>query len=495
MTHGAILCLSRIISYTLIDRVEVTEHLSIKSLFQGGEEMKPARKPARRKHTGAVLVLSMIFVAVFSALAASMVTLSDTNAQLASNHHNLNAALVAAQSGQEVLRYWLSRVLFDSSTPQDQYFSQIVTSVQDELAGESVTSVAVANDGSIAAALLDSATGAGFDGAIAIHASEPTVLRVCVTGHSGQASRTITTSFNIEPYEFPIFNFGLATKGPLNFPGNPTITAASEAWEADMFVESSGSPLAVKVLGNTNFDGDIDVGNASANVFFDGDVQIAGDNGQTALDNHVSIGMESPEFPVPDTDHFRQYATGITIDSTTDFTKSMTLTNAHIPANINPVFDGNIRVAGVLFIESPNVVVFNGNIQIDGLIVADGDAENPGTDSMTFNGNFASGSFPVDSQFDNMREEDGSSVLAPGYSVTLSGNFESLGGVMAVSGFHLSGNAGAVVEGTVINYDEDATLVEGNVTLNFDRVGRVKIPAGFDLYRELDYQPSSYSES
>jgi hypothetical protein len=31
--------------------------------------------------------------------------------------------------------------------------------------------------------------------------------------------------------------------------------------------------------------------------------------------------------------------------------------------------------------------------------------------------------------------------------------------------------------------------------MNFDRVGSTKIPAGFDLYRELDYNPVSYSES
>jgi hypothetical protein len=114
---------------------------------------------------------------------------------------------------------------------------------------------------------------------------------------------------------------------------------------------------------------------------------------------------------------------------------------------------------------------------------------------MTFNGNFESGTFPTGSAFDNIRDEDGSSVLAPGFHVNMAGNFASLGGVMAVSGFHLSGNAGALVEGTIINYAQNPTLVEGNATLNFDRINRVKIPAGFDLYRELDYQPASYSES
>jgi hypothetical protein len=424
-----------------------------------------------------------------------MATVSGNNIQLASNHQNLNAALVAAQSGHEVVRYLLSRVLISSATPPSQYFSEIITAVRKEMTDYGISGIAVATDGTIATVTLDSTTGRSFDGQIQVDAGQPTVMEVSVTGRSGQASKTITTAYNIEPYEFPIFNYGLATKGPLNFPGNPTITAVNEAWEADMFVESSGNLIAVQVNGNTNFDGDISIGNSAANVYFDGDVQIAGDHGQDAIENHVSIGMESPEFPTPDTDRFRQYAIGTTIDSSTDTTDNMILTNTYIEAGANPRFEGNVKINGILFIESPNIVVFDGNADIKGMIVADGSVENPGTNSMTFNGNFQSGSFPSDSEFDTMRSEEGSSMLAPGFALTLAGNFSSLGGVMAVSGFHLAGNAGAVVEGTILNYSGDPTLVEGNATLNFDRAGSVKVPAGFDLYRELNYEPASYSEA
>lgn len=457
--------------------------------------MRAKRKPLRRERAGAVLIISMMFVVVFSALAVCVATLSGNNVQLASNHQNLNGALVAAQSGQEVVRYLLSRVLIPSSTPPDQYFTEIITAVRNDLTTNGISGISVATDGVISAVTLDSTAGRSFDGQILFDPNQPTVMEVSITGQSGQASRTITTSFDIEPYEFPIFEYGLATRGPLNFPGNPTIAAANEAWEADMFVESSGSAIAVQVNGNTNFDGDINVGNASANVDFDGDVSIGGDQGQAAIDNHVTIGMESPEFPVPDTDHFRQYATGMTIASSTDTTNNMTLTNAYIEAGANPCFEGNVQINGILFIESPNTVVFDGNADIKGIIVADGGVDNPGTDSMSFNGNFQSGPFPSDPEFDHMRSESGSSMLAPGFALTLAGNFSSLGGVMAVSGFHLSGNASAVVEGTVLNYSDNPTLVEGNATLNFDRADSVTIPAGFDLYRELNYVPASYAEA
>ncbi|MFH1717053.1 MAG: hypothetical protein ABIF19_06855, partial [Planctomycetota bacterium] len=76
-----------------------------------------------------------------------------------------------------------------------------------------------------------------------------------------------------------------------------------------------------------------------------------------------------------------------------------------------------------------------------------------------------------------------------------SGNFSTLEGVVAVSGVHFAGNVNAQVKGTIINYSSSPTIVEGNATMNFDREGATKIPAGFDLYRELDYEPSSYSET
>jgi hypothetical protein len=70
-----------------------------------------------------------------------------------------------------------------------------------------------------------------------------------------------------------------------------------------------------------------------------------------------------------------------------------------------------------------------------------------------------------------------------------------LEGVVAVSGVHFSGNMNAQIKGTIINFSNSHTVVEGNATMNFDREGSTKIPAGFDLYRELDYNPTTYSEA
>ncbi|GAI47146.1 unnamed protein product, partial [marine sediment metagenome] len=57
-----------------------------------------------------------------------------------------------------------------------------------------------------------------------------------------------------------------------------------------------------------------------------------------------------------------------------------------------------------------------------------------------------------------------------------------------------SGNVNAVVKGTIVNYSENPTVIEGNATLNFDRSDNIKVPAGFDSHRILTYNPASYEE-
>ncbi len=463
-------------------------------MFSGGEKMAPAKKKSEwLNRRGAVLIISMVFVLIFSALAVSMATLSGTNVQLASNQHKVGCAIASTESGQEAMRYWLSRVEIPSSTPPSNYFGTIVSILQNDLDDNNISNnITVHNNGSISPVTLDSASGQGFEGDL-IDDSNDNILQLQVTG-GGEITRTIRVHYDIEPYEYPIFDFGLATKGPVHFLGNPTVRGINSNSEADIFIDSQTNNLAMLVTGNTNFDGDITVANTTANVDFWGSVKIGGDTGQSAIDNHVTIGAESPEFPVPDTQHFQQYATGAVIDSSTDLTNSMVLTNATIEANTDPCFIGNITIEGILYIEQPNIVTFNGNVDSKGIIVAEGDVNNPGTNSMTFLGNFATNPVPSGVQFDAIRQETGSSILAPAFAVTFAGNFSALSGVMAVSGVHFSGNVSAVVKGTIVNYSENPTVVEGNSTLNFDRSDNIKVPAGFDSHRILTYNPASYEE-
>ena len=97
-------------------------------------------------------------------------------------------------------------------------------------------------------------------------------------------------------------------------------------------------------------------------------------------------------------------------------------------------------------------------------------------------------------EFDALRDEEGTSIVAPGFAASFQGNFSTLQGVVAVSGVTFSGNVNAQIKGTLINYADTPMVIEGNATMNFDRIAATKIPAGFDTYRVLTYNPSSYSD-
>ncbi|MDD5064151.1 MAG: pilus assembly PilX N-terminal domain-containing protein [Phycisphaerae bacterium] len=67
--------------------------------------MKPVNKVIYPKNRGSILIISMIFVLVFCALAVSMASLSGVNLQITGNQRKANTALSAAQSGLECGRY------------------------------------------------------------------------------------------------------------------------------------------------------------------------------------------------------------------------------------------------------------------------------------------------------------------------------------------------------------------------------------------------------
>jgi len=430
--------------------------------------MTPVNKSVHPKRKGAVLIVAMIFVLIFSALAVSMAAMSGTNVQLASNQHKVGCALGSAASGLEVQRHWLTPVTMPSSTPTANYFSTIINTLQYDLDANSISNITLGNDGTILPVSLDSATGQTFTGQMHISDSNSSVLEIFSTGGDAQITRTIKVDFEIEPYKWPIFNYGLATKGPLNYTGNPRTTGVTATWEADIYIESSGSDTALSVGGNTTFDGDIMIGNPDADAIFSGDILIDGDHNQEAIDNHVFIGVDSP---------------------------GMTLVNATIEAGTNPTFDGTVTIQGILLIESPNVVTFGKNVVLQGIIVAEGDVEaNPVTDRIDILGNFSSSFYPADAEFDAIRSEVGSSIVAPGFAISFQGNFSTLEGVVAVSGVHFSGNVSAQIKGTIINYSDQPMVIEGNATMNFDREASTKVPAGFDTHRVLTYKPSSYDE-
>jgi len=461
--------------------------------------MVPVTKSVYPKRKGAVLIISMIFLVIFSALAVSMAAMSGNNVQIAENQLNADRARACAESGFDVIRFWLNRVSISGTTAENLVFSQIAGSLQEELTSESITNVTTSSNGSvltIPSVTLDSSGGKSFHGTITPLDNE--TLQVDITGVCGSTTRTIRANYKFSESANNVFDFGVATKGPLSLSGNIELEGVNVSVEASVYIESENSNLALSIIGNSQIAGDVSIVNPIASVDLQGgQAGIGGDTGQEAVDNHVSFGVPPSEFPEPDPSQFLPYVTSI-VDANTDTSADATFENIKILANTNPTFTGNTILKGIIYIETPNVVDFTGSADVTGIIIGDGDIEdNSGVNQIIFRGNVDSHpvtELPEEPQFEGLHDQTGTFVMAPGFDVSFGGSFSALCGAIAGNGVEFFGNAGGIINGSVLNYSDDEMTLSGNSDLFFNRSGLTEVPAGFEPEIVLDYSPSSYSE-
>ncbi len=444
----------------------------------------------RTKHTitarrrGMVLLLSLVFVALFSSMGLAMLTMSSRNVRVADNHRDGTRAFESALSGMEVIRYHMSKVSMPGSTPIANRFTVMMNQLAANVSlGEDIT--LCESDGKSFVAQVEPITNDRF--------------RVLVTGSGGGLTRTIDINYTFGVREESVFDFGVATKGPLQLSGNIQLDGTNIAVEADVYIESENDTDVLSIIGNSQIAGDVKVTNPDGVVTLQGgQAGIGGETGQAAINNHVTTGVAPTQWPVPNTSQFEQYLSGQVIDADTDLSTNTTYANVRIAAGTNPHFSADTNINGVLFIETPNVVVFSGNCSITGMIVGDGSMyDDSGTNQLIFLGTVDSHSvseLPSDSEFDGLREETGTFVIAPGFKAAFGGNFETLNGAIAANGIEFFGNAGGTIAGSVINYADTPMTLSGNSDLFFNRSGLSQVPAGFEPEVVLCYDASSYME-
>ncbi|MBL7215089.1 MAG: pilus assembly PilX N-terminal domain-containing protein [Phycisphaerae bacterium] len=466
----------------------------------------------KRKHRGIALIISMIFIAIFSTLAMAMFTMSSNNTITANNFHQANESRVAAESGLEVIRYYLGQFEVSSTVSEEQWYSLLTSSLQDSM---TLSGLSCAIDGttftigsSQSPVLLGSITNRGFyaelqPGLVMTPNGLTDGITFRVTGVNNGISRLIEGGFTygVEENVNSVFDFGVATKGPLSLQGNILLDGVNIAVESDVYIESMNETNALEIIGNSQIAGDVKIVNPDGTVTLQGGkAGIGGETGSDAIENHVDIGVAATEFPIPDTDHFEQYVTGITIDSSTDTSNNATYENIRIAAGTNPHFSGDVQLNGIIFIETPNVVTFSGNVDITGIIIGDGDVtDNSGTNQINITGNISSSSvsnLPVET-YGELTEEVGTFMMAPGFAVSFGGSFGTLNGAIAANGVTFFGNAGGEIGGSILNYSDEPMTLSGNSDLYFNRSGITDIPAGFVPVYDIviHYQPVSYSEN
>lgn len=457
------------------------------------------RKFAHQKRKAVALIVSMTFVLIFSALALSLAALSGTNLQVAENHRKANRARACAESGLEVVRFWLSQISLPGTLAPELRFYEISNSLQNYLAENNASNATALCEGScvtIPDVTLRSDMGQRFYAVITQIDTE--TLQLNVTGTYGTFTRTISVIYEFGERAHTVFDFGVATKGPLSLAGNIELEGANVSVDASVYVESPNSNVALSIMGNSQIAGDVSIVNPIASVDLQGgQAGIGGETGQDAIDNHVSFGVPPSEFPEPDPTYFEPYVNNV-IDANTNISEGTAFENVRILAGINPTFSGHVILKGVIFIETPNVVTFADSADIIGIIIGNGDIQdNSGQNRIVFEGNVSSlpvSQLPDEQQFEDLRDKTGTFVMAPGFHLSFGGSFDALCGAIAGNGIDFHGNAGGTINGSIINYSDEQMTLSGNSDLYFNRSGTTEAPAGFVPELILLYNPESYSE-
>ncbi len=195
-----------------------------------------AAKPINRRQKGATLLLSMIFVLVFSALATSLATLSGSNVQVASNHHKVNTTLYAAQSGLECAKYLVSTVAlaetgtnYVTDTQADQVWSALCQHVQNQaLDGQTVPSACQFTDAGgtgdelVVPAMNFGSSDVGFSLRFYRYHSDRRKIKMQSTGANSGLTRHISMEMEITK-DREVLNYAIASRGRMWLTGKTTI--------------------------------------------------------------------------------------------------------------------------------------------------------------------------------------------------------------------------------------------------------------------------------
>jgi hypothetical protein len=310
------------------------------------------------------------------------------------------------------------------------------------------------------------------------------IITIESAGRFGKAARNVSYRMTTVDSWALLSRYGVASRSNIQMSGNAQVVGANEPKEGSILSATYVEMEAITLTGGVYVSGDVAVSNPQASIHKTGKVRI---------DGSEVYGAEEVSWPTPNPALFRPYATNVI---TSPPAPGTVLSNIYIPANTNLTFNSNVVINGVVYIEQPNQVKFNGSLTLCGLIVT-GQADNPSVNTITFAGNtsvLGVENLPPGSQYDGLRNLTGTFLLAPGFGAKFTGGFTTLNGSMVASGFEFSGNAGGTIRGSVVNLADSYFIVKGTAPLRFDHQNANPNPAGLIRPYVLVCVPRSYEE-
>jgi hypothetical protein len=438
----------------------------------------------------------MLYLVLFSVLAVGFYAATNTSNQVTTNDANVARAFMASESGMDFMRRQLATVHVPPNTPPDQVLDALYAELQAKLDGTSnLGGHTIARSGNTilipgepdARVKLDSSGEASFRAVITDWAGEIVVKADGKYGGTAGAGRAISMDFTREEHTTSVFDYAVASKGQIMMSKGAVTSVAGVDPQIVTMMSGLPSDGAITVTGGT-IGGELSVLEGITPTITGGSVA-----GETSISSiyaeHVNE-VEPPEWPTFDTSVYAPYATNT-------WGPGVPLVNVRIPAGTNKKFTGNQTIQGIMYIEAPASIEFQGNVNLQGFIVF----ENAGsglTNRLTFSGNMTQSPLPNGSEFDALRATSGVAILAPTAAVKMTGSTDSyLRGNVITETFNFAGSADIQIDrGTLMAMSESSNAVVFNgKTVKFTATGKGNTPSiGVSYSTFFKPDPTSYQE-
>ena len=457
--------------------------------------MRRTQKKRSQKSRAVAYVLALLVLAIFGVLAVAFSSKTGLNLRAGANHRLATDARFVAESGLAFMLDRVKAIRLPGDTTEDMLLDDLCSALGANLNGttnlagstvvqseEEVLIPKIALDHGVFTASLSSA-GANR-------------CRLEVKGVTGEISRRVAIDLVLQVKNSGVFDYGLASRSPISVLGNAVIHGVDDPTEASVVTTTTTG--ALEVGGNASISGDLFSTGDSSSIVISGSPTVAGEtNPMTILANHVHTDVAAPDFPETDTAPLAALATNV-VDSNTDISvNGLVLNNVKIAAGTNPTFAKDVVLNGVIYVEAPNRVTFTSKVTINGMIVTV-PSEHPIADcQLDFAGQseaFGVDVLPDTPQFAEVKQQTGSFIVAPGFSVKFSGQFSAINGTIAADQLTFTGQAEGVVNGALIGLAEHPAQVNGNVEIYVDRAKVNRNPSGFVKVLSLVPEAISYTE-
>jgi hypothetical protein len=438
----------------------------------------------RNIRRGVTSVLAMLYLVLFGMLAIGFYAATSIASQVVYNELRSAEALLAAETGMDFMRYALHGVAIAPDTPTDQILPEVWNDLDNQLAG---TGNLGSNQIGLTATKIEVPQGANsyirIDGSNVRFRAEITqgtapgterelTVKVIGAANSNGSIRDragVTLVYKTQERPTQFFDYGMASKGAYQILTKNMVTANPPSLASVLSLSMNNPPVTIGASSGTpgGIQGDIYIlpGAPSPNIYPSwsvGGSTIHGD----IITNHVHTlpATDPPKLPVPDTSMYRAFATNTYVPGFASYE------NIVIPANTNPIINSGTDIKGVIYIQQPNKVSFQGNVSITGIIVSEGNGIGTLlTNQIIFSGNGGSKqgveALPDVPQFTDLKKLGGSFIIAPDFDVQLTGNFGNLNGHIVGDKVTLSGSTTSTVKGSVVATRNTLTI-GGNSTLS-----------------------------